>query len=259
MEGLKQCFAVKTAKRKRGDRRGGAGRIISGSTDDPRLEVMLKNFERFLDQARYDPSISPKLLGDWEQSLLKRLNVQSLKYQYAALYGQLVTEWLSAEKQESAADTSSDDAMEGFEEVNTAARDASRAEWEELVFEPYQTDEAAISDYLRHLFGKTGKNKQAAKALEALRKDVEAFEIELSSPGQFNEPVLRWTIKGLLNSNLLSEEKNAVLKDFLASSVILRYVGGPFINQLIFVLRSNFRLLYLIGTPPTPPAPPDSS
>ncbi|TVY18726.1 histone H3 [Lachnellula arida] len=225
VEGLKQCFAVKTSKRKRGDRGGGAGRIISGSTDDPRLEVMLKNFERFLEQARYDPSISPKLLGDWEQSLMKRLDVQSLKYQYAALYGQLVTEWLSAEKQESAADTSSDDAMEGFEEINTAARDASRAEWEELVFEPYETDEAAISEYLRHLFGKTGKNKQAAKALEALRKQVEDFEIQLSSPGQFNEPVLRWTIQGLLNSNLLSEEKNAVLKDFLASSVILREVA----------------------------------
>ncbi|TVY88732.1 histone H3, partial [Lachnellula willkommii] len=225
VEGLKQCFAVKTSKRKRGNRGGGAGRIISGSTDDPRLEVMLKNFERFLEQARYDPSISPKLLGDWEQSLMKRLDVQSLKYQYAALYGQLVTEWLSAEKRESAADTSSDDAMEGFEEINTAARDASRAEWEELVFEPYQTDEAAISEYLHHLFGKTGKNKQAAKALEALRKQVEDFEIQLSSPGQFNEPVLRWTIQGLLNSNLLSEEKNAVLKDFLANSVILREVA----------------------------------
>ncbi|TVY42738.1 histone H3 [Lachnellula occidentalis] len=225
VEGLKQCFAVKTAKRKRGDRRGGAGRIISGSTDDPRLEVMLKNFERFLEQARYDPSISPKLLGDWEQSLTKRLDVQSSKYQYAALYGQLVTEWLSAEKQESTAETSSDDAMEGFEEVNTAARDASRAEWEQLVFEPYVTDEAAISEYLRHLFGKDGKNKQAAKALEALRMEVEAFEIQLSSSGQFNESVLRWTIQGLLNSNLLSEEKNAVLKDFLASSVILREVA----------------------------------
>jgi hypothetical protein len=242
VEGLKQCFAAKTAKRKRGDRHGGAGRIISGSTDDPRLEVMLKNFERFLEQARYDPSISPKLLGDWEQSLLKRLDVQSLKYQYAALYGQLVTEWLSAEKQESAADTSSDDAMEGFEEINTVARDASRAEWEELVFEPYQTDEAAIAEYLRKLFGKNGKNKQAVKALEALRKEVEAFEIHLSSPGQFNESVLRWTIKGLLNSNLLSEEKNAVLKDFLASSVILRYVRARFPVSFLSLFVSSVQL-----------------
>lgn len=226
VDGLKQCFAVKTTKRKRGDRYGGPGRIITGSTDDPRLEVMLKNFERFLEQARYDPSVSPKLLGDWEQSLMKRLDVQSLKYQYAALYGQLVTEWLSAEKKVIAAETPSDDAMEGFEEINTAARDSSRAEWEELVFEPHQTDEAAIAQYLRNLFGKNGENKQAIKALEALRKEVEAFEIQLSAPGQFNESVLRWAINGLLNSNLLSEEKNAVLKDFLVSSVILRYVDS---------------------------------
>ncbi|TVY84463.1 histone H3, partial [Lachnellula suecica] len=223
VDGLKQCFAVKTAKRKRGE--PGPGRIISGSTDDPQLEVMLKNFERFIEQARYDPSISPKLLGDWEQSLMKRLDVQSLKYQYAALYGQLVTEWLSAEKKSAPVDISSDDPMEGFEEINSAKRDSSREEWEKLVFEPLQTDEAAIGKYLWSLFSKGGTNRQAAKGLEALRREVEAFESQLSSPNQFNEQVLRWTINGLLNANLLSDEKNAVLKDFLASSVILREVA----------------------------------
>lgn len=233
VDGLKHCFAAKTAKRKRGDRSGGAGRIISGSTDDPRDEVMLNNFQRFLEQARYDPSISPKLLSDWEQSLTRRLDVQSLKYQYAALYGELVTEWLSAEKKIPAAQSSLDDSMEGFEKINTAAKDSSRAEWEGLVFETHQTDEAAIAEYLRSLFGNSGKNKQAVKALQALRKEVEAFEIQLSSPGQFNESVLRWTINGLLNSNLLSDEKNAVLKDFLDSAVILRYVGQ---DSLIFRL-----------------------
>jgi hypothetical protein len=96
-EGLKQCFAVKTAKRKRGDRRGGPGRIVRGSTDDPSLEILLKNFDRFLEQARYDPSVSSKMMEDWENTLKKRLDVQSLKYQYAALYGQLVTEWLSTD------------------------------------------------------------------------------------------------------------------------------------------------------------------
>lgn len=92
VDGVKQSFAVKTAPRKRGDRRGGPGRIVSGSTNEPKLEILLKNLERFLDQARYDPSVSPKLLQNWENSLMKRLNVQSLKYEYATLYGELVTE-----------------------------------------------------------------------------------------------------------------------------------------------------------------------
>ncbi|KAF4624268.1 hypothetical protein G7Y89_g13905 [Cudoniella acicularis] len=224
VDGLKQCFAVKTAKRKRGDRSGGPGRIITGSTDDPRLEIMLKNFDRFLEQARYDPSVSPKLLRDWEQSLLKRLDVQSLKYQYAALYGQLVTEWLSAEKDNDVVDISSV-TMEDAEDVNRAARDESRTEWEELVFEPFETDVAAITSYLQKLFGKNGTSKQGLKALDALRKEVEVFENQLATPGQFTTGDLYWTINGLISSGLLSDEKNAVLKDFLGSSVILAEVA----------------------------------
>jgi hypothetical protein len=225
VDGVKQSSAVKTAPRGSG-RRGGAGRIISGSTNDPRLEVMLKNVERFLEQARYDPSISFKLLQDWERTLTEQLNIQGLKYQYATLYGELVTEWLSYEHIIAPADDSSDKS-DDFETVNIRKeeRDAGRAEWEELVFEPFDTDQMAIAAYLRGLFGKNGTNKQAIRALSVLRRSVEAFETALSGPGQFNEPVLRWTITGLLASGLLSEEKRAALKDFLSNPIILAEVA----------------------------------
>ncbi|EHK98414.1 hypothetical protein M7I_5789 [Glarea lozoyensis 74030] len=205
-DGLKQCFAVKTAKRKRGDRRGGPGSIIRGSTDDPSLEILLKNFDRFSEQARYDPSISARIMDDWEITLKKRLDVQSLKYQYAALY----------ETIESPVKTS---------ETQTQPRDSSRAEWEELVFADFKTDETKISSYLGNLFGKNGTNDQAIKALEKLRKDVEAFEISMSVPGQINNVNLKWAINGLLSAGLLSEEKNTVLRDFLSSTVILTEVA----------------------------------
>ncbi|KAL5330177.1 hypothetical protein ACEPPN_003702 [Leptodophora sp. 'Broadleaf-Isolate-01'] len=223
VDGVKKCFAVKTAPRKRGDRRGGAGRIVDG-TNDPKLEVMLKNLERFLDQAKYDPSISPKLLQDWEDSLLKRLNVQSLKYQYATLYGELVTEWLGAEKASSLPDNISE-TSDGFEKVKPAERDESRIAWEKLVFEPFETDQMAVSEYLRALFGETSDNKQGFKALQKLHKEVEAFEATLSSPNQFDETVLRWTINGLIASVLLSDEKRGALKDFLGSPVILAEIA----------------------------------
>src|SRR3954454_5785947 len=85
LHGVKKCFSVKTIPRKGKVGQGYAGSIISGSTGDPRLEVKLKNIERFLEQARYDPSVSSKLIRDWEDSLVEALNVQSLKYQYASL------------------------------------------------------------------------------------------------------------------------------------------------------------------------------
>jgi hypothetical protein len=147
-----------------------------------------------------------------------------LKFQYATLYGELVNEWLRAEKVIPPADNASD-TSEGFEKVNRAERDESRGGWERMVFEPFETDPMVISEYLRRLFGVNGGKKQPAKALDALRKSVEAFETSLSTPGQFNDEVLRWTINGLIASGLLSDEKHAVLKDFLTSPVILAEVA----------------------------------
>lgn len=223
VEGVKKCFAVRTATRKRGDRRGGPGRIVSGSTKDSNLEILLTNTERFLDQARYDPSISADLVESWEKSLLKKLDIQSLKYQYATLYGQLVTEWLGVEKSATAGNDM--ETFEGFEKINRAEKDEARANWEKTVFEAHDTDPMGISEYLSKLFGEHSSNKQSLKALQALRRSVKAFETSMSSPDQFDDHVLRWTINGLLASGLLSDEKRAVLKDFLASSVILTEVA----------------------------------
>ena len=224
VDGVKVCFSVKTATHKGKDGQRDTGRIISGSTKDPRLEVKLKNLERFLEQARYDPSVSAKLMQNWKDSLMQQLDVQSLKYQYASLYGELVTEWLSADKATALSHNDDSEISEGFEEIASKERLELRAEWERSVFEPYQTDPEAIFAYLKALFGETGSNKQALKALKALRDSVESFETRLAAPEQFNHYVLRWTINGLLASDLLTDEKRAVLKDFNNSPVILSEV-----------------------------------
>jgi hypothetical protein len=89
----------------------------------------LGTLERFLEQARFDPAITPKLIREWEEKLLKQLSVQSLRLKYATLYGQLVTEWLSSEKK---LDVGREDVEmnEGFEEVPTGKRLEARAAWE---------------------------------------------------------------------------------------------------------------------------------
>lgn len=144
--------------------------------------------------------------------------------QYATLYGELVTEWLRAENGASIPDNMSE-TSDGFEKVTPAGRDESRIAREKLVFEPFETDQMAISEYLRTLFGETGDNKQGFKALKELQKQVEAFEATLSSPDQFDEKVLHWVISGLMASTLLSDEKRGALKDFLASPVILTEIA----------------------------------
>ncbi|KAF2637889.1 hypothetical protein P280DRAFT_520494 [Massarina eburnea CBS 473.64] len=52
---------------------------------NPPLKTNLKNLDRFLEQARYDPSVSPKVLEDWENSIHQYLATQSAKYQHADL------------------------------------------------------------------------------------------------------------------------------------------------------------------------------
>ncbi|KAG4032088.1 hypothetical protein MFRU_007g00020 [Monilinia fructicola] len=218
---VKQSFAINPSITKKHTRKNG----IKSST----VELLVKNLEKFLAQAEYDPSISKKTLEKWEQSLMQHVNVQSSKYQYATLYGELVTEWLSAERKQKATDVANETSKthEDFQKIKneSVARNEGRESWEKLVFEPFETDQKEITTYLNDLFGKDRKDGQAMKALNALRKKVEQFGIDLSTPGQFSPSVLRWTINGLISSGLLSEEKRAALKDFLASPVILTEVA----------------------------------
>ncbi|KAE8447736.1 hypothetical protein EG329_010543 [Mollisiaceae sp. DMI_Dod_QoI] len=220
VDGIKKCFSIRTVTR----RIGGPGRMISNDFKDLRLEILLKNLEEFLEQAKYDPSFPANPLSDWERTLVKKLNIQSLRYEYATLYGKLVGEWLNSEHAIKGGDNMSG-MSEDCENIEQAAKEKSRAQWERLVFEAFETDQKAISEYLRNLFGENGDNKQASKALDTLRKSVKLFEASLRAPGQFNDHVLRWSINGLLASGLLSDAKRAVLKDFLSSPIILREVA----------------------------------
>lgn len=78
-DGINSCLGVATEPSKDGK----TGRVVVGSTGNSRLETDLKNLDRFLEQARYDPSVSPKVLKNWENMLLQYLSIQSNKYQYA--------------------------------------------------------------------------------------------------------------------------------------------------------------------------------
>jgi hypothetical protein len=215
----KLCLGVKTSKSKSKD--GRLGRIISGGTRNTRLETDLKNLDRFLEQAKFDPSVSVKVLEDWEKTLLQYLSVQASKFQYADLYGKLVTEWLSSEK--TPPSDGDVEMSESFEELPGAKKLAARTEWEKSVFEPATVDVDALKAYLEDLF--ITDKKTSTAAINDLREKVENFENDLARPGQFSVPTLRWVIKGLQASDLLPNEKREVLKDFLSNDVILAEIG----------------------------------
>ncbi|KAF4973149.1 hypothetical protein FSARC_493 [Fusarium sarcochroum] len=225
--GVKECFGIKLDK---------DGKVMLNQTKFKRLEVELKNLDRFLGQAKTDPSVSSKMLSAWEQSLTRHLDMQALQYQYAWLYGELVTEWLSSDKQK---DQAGDVEMgEAFEDVGDALKLESRIDWEKTVFEPANVDTSAIKQYLDHLFGVSNKDKKTiSKGLKKLRDSVYAHEANISTPDQFTVTSLKWTIQGLHSSDLLSDEKREVLKDFETNDMILKEIADV-LNMRINALGS---------------------
>ncbi|RFU29426.1 hypothetical protein B7463_g6884, partial [Scytalidium lignicola] len=179
----------------------------------------LKNYRRFLAQARTDPSVSVEMQRDWQQKLENELNVNSFKYEYASLYGQLVNEWISAAEGNSDAISIDESA---FESVGRKEMHDQRATWEEYVFKAYETDTKAIEEFLDTIFS---ANKETKKALEKLRESTQNFEKLLKTSSHFNQSSLKWVIEGLLRSDLVSDEKRAALKDFLNNKVVLAEVA----------------------------------
>lgn len=226
---VKSCLAIKTDQ---------SGRVVSGQTKHPQLEYELRNLDRFLNQARCDPSVSATMLARWERSLHRHLDTQSLKFRYASLYGELVTEWLSGDKDEDKEQDDDVDMSGPFEDIGDEAKVRSKIAWEKMAFDPPHVDEAALRKYLDHLFGANNNTKKDIQAaLSSLRESVYHFELRLSQPNQFTPTSLKWVIKGLLSSDQLTNEKREVLKDFNDNRIILNEIADV-LNMRLAALSS---------------------
>ncbi|KAG0130031.1 hypothetical protein HOY82DRAFT_505079, partial [Tuber indicum] len=62
---------------------------VAGSTDD------VYNIRLFLKQARQDPSVGKSLLDEWEEKLTDALRKETIKFEYAELFGKLLMQWVS--------------------------------------------------------------------------------------------------------------------------------------------------------------------
>ena len=217
--GAKRCFKIQAGED--GDN------VITGDVSSPRLESDLDRLDRFLEQARYDPSLSHQVLQGWEKTLLRYLDVQARKFEYATLYGQLVTEWLSAEKSGTGKThvTAGEDTQmeESFDELPEKKRLEAREKFESSIFEPASVHEQAIKQYLEKLFDQ--EDKDISEALEELRKDVANFEKTLATGEQFNQHVTAVAIRGLLKSDQIAGQKRTVLNDFKRNHIILSEIS----------------------------------
>lgn len=189
-------------------------------------ELSLTNVRRFLDQSKYDPSIPDSLLDEFEHELHQNLDRRQRKLDYADLYARLLTEWLSSDAS-SHVDISmpendiTDSAFEVVETQKTRLLQLSE-KFESVVFTPLDVNVADIENLLNGLFS----GEERTKALDLLRERHKTFGDSFAATTKpFDLDVLRWCIKGLLQSDLLSDQKKNTLGDFLHDEVVLIEIG----------------------------------
>jgi hypothetical protein len=222
---VKHCFNIDT-------KTNATARRNRPNSEERQPEEDLVRLERFLEQAKFDPSLTDRMLHKWEETLIHHLDVQLRRYEYATLYGQLVTEWLSPDKRQNAISTATAPSADveigdGFEELPGKKRLEAREQFESAVFAAADVDESAIKQYLEDLFSneETSGDQNTHKALTALRESAQAFETQLAAPGQFNRSIVERSIKGLLTGNQFTGEKLIVLKNLQNNGIILSEIA----------------------------------
>lgn len=159
-------------------------------------DVTIKNIERWIHQSQYDASVSEKMLDSFEEELRTKLEFQSRKLGLADLYSRLLTEWMSPPAAEQDEESESEDNFEMVERQKERLQELC-LKFESVVFEPLETDEVEIDNYMQGLFS----DDESSKALENLRKQLKQDgDALLANKSPFNEFTLTWCIKGLLVS-----------------------------------------------------------
>lgn len=208
--------------------------VASQSTQAGRVKVLLDAFEahdisapvnissanvrQFLEQSCHDPSVPLAMLEGWQTAFEQALEFPTRKYEHASLFGRLVIEWLGRVGESPLSDATSS-SQDLFEHMGRKEMYDQRREWESIVFaEASTSNPAAIKMYLTSVFGSTSKAKRMVKEpLDTLRECMRTFKL-----GIFDVPALQTCITGMLETDMLSEEKRKVLVDLRNNTAILQ-------------------------------------
>ncbi|KAI9712052.1 MAG: hypothetical protein M1820_001761 [Bogoriella megaspora] len=196
-----------------------------------------KNLKIFLEQARDDASISSTSINKWLLEFEQELDIQGAKYDYACLFGQLVTEAtdnsnaeesklrsLDAADAEDVSSSGDTDSNVSFMEVGRQEMHDQRREWEQYSFLQRLTDQKAIEKYLDELFGGTTKAKKLVKTpLQNLRESFHKFDDNVKLG--FNVSVLNECIDGVLTSGLFIGAKRAALAELKGRDAALSEIA----------------------------------
>jgi hypothetical protein len=172
---------------------------------------------------------------EWANALEADLTSTVERYNYARLFGNLLTEWLRSgdshntgtSSNESGDDISRKDMGENTKSVRAELLE-QKAMIQNVIFKEQPVDKVPVEEYLSLLFGDT----EAEAALNSLRGRIGSFGRGLKTTKVDSDDLKSWLITSLLSRDILSVEKTATLKSFLDDSVILEEVASVLNMQL---------------------------
>ncbi|KAJ6127299.1 reverse transcriptase [Penicillium sp. IBT 18751x] len=199
----------------------GTKELAPGASHDKAIS----NIEHWIEQAKYDSSITSEKLEEFETHLRNALDAHSRKLSLADLYSRLLTEWMNPpfnQSDEAVKVSSEDDDFLLVEERQKQRLKQLCDQFERTVFEPYETDPIAIDSFLSGLFP-TEKSKNA---LESLRESVRRYLTAIwEEKNPFTIDSLSACIRGIQTEEIVSEEKQETLKHFLNNKVVLNEIA----------------------------------
>jgi len=130
---------------------------------------------RWLSQAQSDPGFPPSIVHNWVQQAQAEFEHERTRYEYAHLFGNLLTDWLKSSPT-SGAQANSPAGSDGFEKVGRKETLEQKEKLESIIFESKPIDVAALEKYLNDLFAP----EKASSALTTLKTRVRLFAKSLA-------------------------------------------------------------------------------
>ncbi|OAP57909.1 hypothetical protein AYL99_08647 [Fonsecaea erecta] len=198
----------------------------SDSETDPASDLARtrRNQQLFLRQAGKDPAFASEIVHRIHDELVEYLSLKSVQHEHAQFFSELVTEWLSSPTDISPRQSEHGSMEESsFESVGRKEMHEQRAQWESIVFSNSENDDTEIHRYLNQLFK---SEKSISKSFKSIETSTRAFCNTLRCTAElFSANDLKMTITSLLRTDLLSDEKAAILKSFQNNAAVLQEVA----------------------------------
>ncbi|KAL7266232.1 hypothetical protein RUND412_011230, partial [Rhizina undulata] len=220
-------------------------------------------------QAAQDRSMGDGVLGMWCTRLETSMEQGLRKFEYAYLFGSVLTEWLQTDgntKPTVDVGSNSEDGNESFIHTGRVEGIQQREMIEDMIFSEAKPDLPKFRLFLNKLFAieedvdgegtqdysQVSKKEKALlkRELERIRQGVKSFGKELRLKKEVNSSDVENAIKGLLVGDSLAEDKKATCREIKSSKTILHEIASV-INILLRDLNNwkwpeegvNIRLL----------------